>query len=98
MDARMWRGIVTTLLFIAAASHAARPPAHTEADPSPRPRTYPSPQRPARPDPFIIEIVDEQTNRGVPLVEIKTTSSTTFVTDSNGLAAIDEPSFFGARV
>ena len=43
--------------------------------------------------PFAIRIVDESTSRGVPLVELKTTNSVRYYTDSNGIAAIDEPSF-----
>lgn len=41
--------------------------------------------------PFAIEVVDEATGRGVPLVELTTTGGITFVTDSAGLAAFDEP-------
>jgi hypothetical protein len=48
--------------------------------------------------PFAIHVVDEATGRGVPLVELKTTNSIVFVTDSHGLAAIDEPGLMGTRV
>src|SRR5436190_11049649 len=41
--------------------------------------------------PFAIEVVDDQTGRGVPLVELTTTSGVTYVTDSAGLVALDEP-------
>src|SRR5271156_4974710 len=40
---------------------------------------------------FTIRIVDEQTGRGVPLVELKTTNETTYYTDSNGIVAFYEP-------
>src|SRR5436309_2308640 len=48
----------------------------------------------APPDPsryFAIEVVDDQTGRGVPMVELKTTSAATYYTDSNGLVAFYEP-------
>jgi hypothetical protein len=48
--------------------------------------------------PFAIEVVDEQTGRGVPLVELTTTSGITYVTDSAGLVAFDEPGLVGQRV
>lgn len=41
--------------------------------------------------PFAVEVVDEATGRGVPLVELKTTHAVRFYTDSAGIAAIDEP-------
>ncbi len=47
---------------------------------------------------FAIHVVDDQTGRGVPLVELKTTNELLFVTDSNGFAAIDEPAFVGRKV
>jgi hypothetical protein len=49
-------------------------------------------------EPFVIEVVDEATDRGVPLVELRTTSSTTFYTDSAGLAAIADPALMGRKV
>lgn len=48
--------------------------------------------------PFGIRVVDEATGRGVPLVQLKTVNHLEFFTDSNGLAAIDEPSFYGQEV
>ena len=53
---------------------------------------------PARPAPFAIEVVDEATGRGVPLVELKTTNDIRYYTDSNGLVAFDEPGLLGQRV
>ncbi len=47
---------------------------------------------------FAIEVVDDQTGRGVPMVELQTTSSVRYYTDSNGLAAFDEPGLMGKRV
>ena len=44
---------------------------------------------------FRIEVVDDQTGRGVPLVELSTTSGERFFTDSNGLAALDSPELVG---
>ena len=48
--------------------------------------------------PFGIQIIDKQTGRGVPLVELTTVNRVTFITDSAGWAAIDEPSLNGQRV
>jgi hypothetical protein len=48
--------------------------------------------------PFAIEVVDEATGRGVPLVELTTTSGVTFVTDSAGLVAFDEPGLLNQLV
>ncbi len=46
------------------------------------------------PDPsifFRIRVVDEQTSRGIPLVELRTTNGISSWTDSNGLVAFYEP-------
>lgn len=48
--------------------------------------------------PFAIHVVDDQTNRGVPLVELKTTSNVVYVTDSNGIVAFDEPGLMNQKV
>src|SRR4051794_25350729 len=48
--------------------------------------------------PFGIEVVDDQTGRGVPLVELTTTSAVTYVTDSAGLVAFDEPGLMHQQV
>src|SRR3954454_6219475 len=48
--------------------------------------------------PFAIEVVDDQTGRGVPLVELTTTSGVTYVTDSAGLMAFDEPGLMNQQV
>jgi len=47
---------------------------------------------------FGIEIVDEQTSRGVPMVELLTTSGVRLYTDSNGLAAFYEPGLMNQKV
>src|SRR5262245_16372912 len=49
-------------------------------------------------EPFAIEVLDESTGRGVPLVELTTTGGITYVTDSAGLVAFDEPELLGQRV
>lgn len=49
-------------------------------------------------DYFSIKVVDEATGRGVPLVELETIHHLRFFTDSNGLAAIDEPDLMGETV
>jgi hypothetical protein len=48
--------------------------------------------------PFFVRVIDEQTGRGVPLVELKTVNNVRYVTDSAGIAAIDEPGLEGQRV
>jgi len=48
--------------------------------------------------PFRIEIVDDETGRGVPLVELRTVNQIRYVTDSNGIAAFDEPGLLGRKV
>ncbi len=47
---------------------------------------------------FAIKVVDDQSGRGVPLVELKTNDSTRFVTDNAGLVAFDEPGLMGTEV
>src|SRR6266404_2223256 len=54
------------------------------------------PQNPPRP--FAIIVVDDQTGRGVPLVELRTVNNIRLVTDSHGVAAFDEPGLMNQRV
>jgi len=49
-------------------------------------------------DYFKITVVDEETGRGVPLVELKTTGGVSYYTDSNGIVAFYEPSLMDSRV
>ncbi len=49
-------------------------------------------------DYFAIRVVDEQTGRGVPLVELRTVHDVAYVTDSNGLVAFREPGLMGRPV
>jgi hypothetical protein len=53
---------------------------------------------PPRPALFRIQVVDEATGRGVPLVELRTVSHVRYVTDSNGVVAFDEPGLFAGKV
>ncbi len=48
--------------------------------------------------PFAVEVVDDVTGRGVPLVELETVNHIKLYTDSNGLAVLDEPGFEGRAV
>src|SRR5215207_7517799 len=48
--------------------------------------------------PFVIRVVDDQTGRGVPLVELKTVNKVASWTDSAGLVAFDEPGMMGQDV
>ncbi len=47
---------------------------------------------------FKIKVVDDQTGRGVPLVELRTVHNLRFLTDSNGIAAFYEPGLMGQKV
>ncbi len=47
---------------------------------------------------FGIEVVDEETARGVPMVELQTTSAIRLYTDSSGLAAFYEPGLMNQKV
>jgi hypothetical protein len=49
-------------------------------------------------DYFVISVVDDETGRGVPLVELKTTSNVRYFTDSNGLVAFKEPGLMDTAV
>lgn len=48
--------------------------------------------------PFEISIVDDQTGRGIPLVEARTVNQIAYVTDNAGRIAFDEPGLLGRRV
>ncbi|MBI4586649.1 MAG: hypothetical protein HY717_21770 [Planctomycetes bacterium] len=56
-------------------------------------RTEPGPK-----DYFKIKVIDEATGRGVPLVELRTTSQILHVTDNNGIAAFFEPGLMDQTV
>ena len=47
---------------------------------------------------FAITVVDEETGRGVPLVELHTVNDIRYYTDSNGLVAFHEPGLMGRAV
>lgn len=53
---------------------------------------------PERPEPFFIQVVDDETGRGVPLVELRTVNQIRYFTDSNGVAVFDEPGLLGRKV
>jgi len=48
--------------------------------------------------PFVIEVVDQETGRGVPLVELKTVNQVRLYTDSAGIVAFDEPGLMDQEV
>jgi hypothetical protein len=75
---------VPSVAFAQVAERAQPPPAPTQ--PAPRDRV------------FRIQVVDKETGRGVPLVELKTVNQIRYVTDSNGVAAFDEPGLFNRKV
>ncbi|MAE20258.1 hypothetical protein CMK12_15235 [Candidatus Poribacteria bacterium] len=47
---------------------------------------------------FAIKVVDEETNRGVPLIQLETVNHRRYWTDSNGLVAFYEPGLMGQQV
>jgi hypothetical protein len=47
---------------------------------------------------FKIQVVDDQTGRGVPLVELRTVHQVRYFTDSAGWVAFDEPELMGRKV
>lgn len=47
---------------------------------------------------FMIQVVDEDTNRGVPLVELKTVNEIVYYTDSRGIVAFYEPGLMNQDV
>lgn len=49
-------------------------------------------------DSFRITVIDEQTGRGVPLVELETVNHIRFYTDSNGIVAFHEPGLMDQTV
>ena len=49
-------------------------------------------------DYFQIQVIDEETKRGIPLVELETVNQILYVTDSNGIVAFDEPGLMNQEV
>jgi hypothetical protein len=47
---------------------------------------------------FTITVIDQKTGRGVPMVQLRTSSRRCYYTDSNGIIAFDEPSLMNQRV
>jgi hypothetical protein len=47
---------------------------------------------------FAIQVVDDQTNRGVPLVQLETTNNRLYFTDSAGMVAFNEPGLMNHKV
>jgi hypothetical protein len=47
---------------------------------------------------FGIRVIDDQTGRGVPLVELETVNHVRFVTDNAGWIALHEPGWFGQSI
>jgi hypothetical protein len=73
------------------------PPSDHQADNLAKPK-LPAARPMAQPRPFRVEVVDRETGRGVPLVELRTVNQIRYVTDSNGIVAFDEPGLFGRKV
>ncbi len=47
---------------------------------------------------FQITVIDSESKRGIPLVELETVNQILYVTDSNGIAAINEPGLMNQEV
>jgi len=47
---------------------------------------------------FTIEVIDDQSGRGVPLVELKTVNNIRYYTDSKGIIAFHEPGLMNRKV
>lgn len=88
-------GSATGFSTRAQARQATPPPSAGEriaaASSTPRPASRPAP-------PFGIQVVDGETSRGIPGIELRTTNDILFMTDSAGWVAFDEPGLLGARV
>jgi len=85
-DRFAWSALVGTIVAMAmAAPLAAR--AGESADPAGSP-----------PRVFRIQVVDEETGRGIPLVELRTVNQIRYYTDSNGIVAFDEPGLMNRKV
>ncbi len=78
-----WTSIVVLMILLPRTGRAASPP----PVPVPEPGGY-----------FAIEVVDDQTGRGVPMVELQTTNGTRYYTDSAGVVAFYEPGLMNKRV
>src|SRR5439155_10415412 len=48
--------------------------------------------------PFAIQVIDDQSARGVPMVELQATTSACYYTDSAGYIAFDEPGLMNQKV
>ena len=48
--------------------------------------------------PFAIRVVDQETGRGVPLIELRTVNQLRYVTDSAGYVAFFEPGLMDSKV
>ena len=57
-----------------------------------------APPAPTADEHFVIEVVDKQTGRGVPLVELRTVNDIRYVTDSAGVVAFYEPGLMDREV
>jgi hypothetical protein len=46
----------------------------------------------------VVQVVDDRTNRGIPLIQLCTTSNACFISDSQGIIALHEPAFWNHDV
>jgi hypothetical protein len=83
-DRFAWAALVGTIVAMTAPLSARAGGSAGPADPPPRV--------------FRIQVVDEETGRGVPLVELRTVNQVRYYTDSNGVVAFDEPGLMNRKV
>src|SRR5688572_8230667 len=81
--------MVIAAAFVAASFVASVLTASAADETTSRPTTAPASRY------FAIQVVDDQTGRGVPLVELKTVGNVRYYTDSAGLVAIDDRVLMG---
>lgn len=80
-------GLATSLLIISASAFACPAAERAAGDSAGSSGRY-----------FAIQVVDRQTGRGVPLVELRTVNNIRYFTDSNGIIAFYEPGLMDREV
>ncbi|MBB6672961.1 hypothetical protein [Cohnella nanjingensis] len=98
MSWKSWKSAgvwVVALLTIAMAPGAALA-ASEDAEAAAKPETGAASHK--KQEPFAIRVVDAETGRGIPAVELKTTNSILYYTDSAGYVAFDEPGLMNQKV
>jgi hypothetical protein len=90
-----WAVLTVPCVYASDGNRWARP---TLRGPSVTSEPQPTPAGRSPSEYFTIRVIDRQTGRGVPLVELRTTNSIRLFTDSNGLVAFREPGLMDREV